>query len=494
MIGRNTSRTSDCIGPRTSDWRRPAGRVVAVAIALVLVAAGGPGYAQAPSGKGLPLIRDAEIEQLLREYTAPILRAAGLAKQNIQVVIINDRAFNAFVADGRRIFVNVGALLESQTPNQIIGVLAHESGHIAGGHLSRMRQEIANAQTAAVIAMLLGVGALVAGASAGAGSGMAQAGAAAVMAPQSMIQRTLLSYARAQEEQADRAGVKFLNATGQSSKGMYDTFKRFADQTMFSSRYIDPYLQSHPLPVERVRALEGLAKSSPYWEKRDSAETQLRHDLMRAKVSGYLERPETVANRYPLRDTSLPARYARAVAAYRHSDIRSAVVQIDALIEQHPDNPYFHELKGQALLEGGRPAEAVAPLRRAIAMAPNGDLMRVMLAQALLASSDTRQADDAISLLRGVIMRDSDMVEAYRHLAVAYGRKGDLPQADLASAQAAFTSGDFATARGLAGRAKGRFPTGSPGWVKADDIASYKPPNAGKLLGRPGGFTPARDQ
>jgi predicted Zn-dependent protease len=462
------------------------------------LAAPGPVLSQpANRAKGLPVIRDAEIEQLLREYTAPILRAAGLAKQNIRIVIINDRSFNAFVADGRRIFVNVGALLESQTPNQIIGVLAHEAGHIAGGHLSRMRQEIANAETAAVIAMLLGIGAVVAGASAGgSGNNMSQIGAAAMMGPQSMIQRTLLSYQRAQEDQADRAAVKFLNATGQSAKGMHDTFKRFAEQTMFTARYSDPYLQSHPLPAERVRALEELAKTNPYWNKTDSAELQLRHDLMRAKVSGFLERPDTVANRFPLRDSSLPARYARAIAAYRHSDLRGALAQIDALIQQNPNNAYFHELRGQALIESGRPAEAIAPLRRAMALAPSGDPIRVMLAQALIATNDARLIDEAIALLRGVVMHDSDMVDAYRHLAMAYGRKNDLPQADLASAQAAFASGDFATARGLAGRAKTRFPTGSPGWVKADDIATYKPPSAPGRPGRPrpGGLAPGQSQ
>jgi predicted Zn-dependent protease len=172
--------------------------------------------------KGLPIIRDAETEQLLREYTAPILRAAGLAQQNIRVVIINDRSFNAFVIDAKRIFVNAGALVQSQTPNQIIGVLAHETGHIAGGHLSKLRAELANAQTAMILGMLLGVGAMVA--SSRSGGNMGGNPAAAILAPQSMVMHSILAYQRQQEEQADRAGVKFLNATGQSTKGMYDTF------------------------------------------------------------------------------------------------------------------------------------------------------------------------------------------------------------------------------------------------------------------------------
>ena len=426
-------------------------------------------------GRGLPLIRDAEIEQLLREYTQPILRAAGLAQQNIRVVIINDRVFNAFVADGRRIFVNVGALMESKTPNEIIGVFAHETGHIAGGHLARMREEIARAETSAIIAMLLGVGAMVAGAKTNS-SGVGQVGAAALSAPQSVAMRSLLSYVRQQEEQADRAGVKFLAATGQSAKGMYDTFNRLADQLLVSSRYIDPYLQSHPMPKERVAALEVVAKTSPYWGKKDPPELQQRHDLMRAKLSGFIERPETVLRRFPASDNSLPARYARAIVAYRHADLRSALAQIDALVQAQPNNPYFLELKGQALMENGRAADAIVPLRKAVALAPNATLIEILLAQALVATNDPKHAAEAIPLLRVAVTREPDMPDGYSQLAMAYGQKGDLAEADLAAAQAAFARGDFKTARDLAARAKTRFPTGSPGWVRADDIVTYKPP------------------
>jgi len=452
----------------------PAARATAILTATALALSAGPAWAQPVPGKGLPIIRDAEIEQLLREYTTPLLRAAGLGPQNVQVVIIDQKAFNAFVMDGRRIFVNAGALFESTTPNQIIGVLAHESGHISGGHLSKMRQEIANASTQMILATILGVGAMVA-ASAGGVQGAGQVGMAAMSAPQEIIKRSLLSYVRAQEEQADKAAVKILTATGQSSKGMYETFRRFADQTMFSARYIDPYVQTHPMPTERVQALESIAKTSPYWDKTDPPELQQRHDMMRAKLAGYLEQPDTVVRRYPLSDTSLPARYARAISAYRFSDLRNAVGQIDGLIRAQPNNPYFHELKGQALMESGKGAEAVAPLRQAVSLAPNARLIRAMLAQALVASNNPAHADEAIAILRDVLVHEKELVNGYRHLAAAYGRKGDLAQADLASAQASFASGDFKTARELAARAKTRLPTGSPGWVKADDIATYRP-------------------
>jgi predicted Zn-dependent protease len=446
--------------------------LVAVVTACAVALASVPARAEKEGG-GLPVIRDAEIEQVLRDYSTPILRAAGLGQRNIRVVIINDRSFNAFVIDAKRIFVNAGALMDSQKPNQIIGVLAHETGHISGGHLSKLRAELANAQTAAIVAMLLGVGAMAAAAvsrnNVGGNPAIGMIGA------QGVIQRSLLAYQRQQEEQADRAGVHFLDSTGQSAKGMYETFKRFADQMLFASSRADPYLQSHPMPTERLAALSEIAKTSPNWEKKDPADLQARHDLMRAKLFGYMERPDTLLRRYPPSDTSLPARYARAVSTYRHADIRSAVAQMDGLIQAQPNNPYFYELKGQALVESGRAQEAIPLLRRAIATAPDPTLIRVLLGQALVGANDPRLLDEAIATLRHAVATDPDIADAYEQLAMAYGRKNDLADADLASAQAALARGQLPTARQLASRAKGRFPIGSPGWVKADDIATFKP-------------------
>src|SRR5512140_275415 len=367
--------------------RQKAFRLTAIMTAAALAFA--PMSAALAQEKGPRVIRDTEAEQLLRDYTRPILRAAGLEKQNIQVVIIHDATFNAFVADGRRIFVNYGAIMQSETPNQIIGVLAHETGHLAGGHLAKMREQMAQAQTQMIIAMLLGAGAMVAGARSGnSNSGLSNAGAAAIAGPQEMIRRNLISYVRAQEENADRAGVKFLNATGQSAKGMYETFKRFSNDSLFAAHGADPYLQSHPMPADRVAGLEGLARSSPYWDKKDDPALQLRHDMVRAKISAFMERPDTVYRRYPLSNDSLPARYAHAIATYRHGDPRSALAQIDALIQLQPANPYFHELRGQALLEGGKPSEAIVPLRKAVTLSNNAPLIEMLLGQALVGTDN----------------------------------------------------------------------------------------------------------
>ncbi len=455
--------------------RQKTSRLTTVTAAIALaIAPISPALAE--QEKGPPIIRDTEAEQLLREYTRPILRTAGLEKQNIQVVILNEKGFNAFVADGRRIFVNYGALMQADTPNQIIGVLAHETGHLAGGHLSKLREQLAQAQTQMIIAMLLGAGAMVAGArSTSSNSGLANAGAAAIAGPQEMIRRTLISYVRQQEENADRAGVKFLTATGQSAKGMYETFKRFTNESLFAARGADPYLQSHPMPAERVAALEELARSSPYWDKKDDPALQLRHDMVRAKVSAFMERQDTVYRRYPQSNDGLPARYARAIATYLHGDLRTALAQIDGLIQVQPTNPYFHELRGQALLEGGKPAEAIAPLRKALQLSNNAPLIEMLLGQALVATDNKAYTEEAIAILRAAVARETEAPLGYTQLAMAYGRKGDFAQADLASAQAAFLRGDNKTARELASRAKTRFAIGTPGWVRADDIVSAKP-------------------
>ncbi|MGY3126482.1 putative Zn-dependent protease [Bradyrhizobium sp. S3.14.4] len=331
-----------------------------------------------------------------------------------------------------------------------------------------------------IIAMLLGAGAIAVGSTRGSNSagnnGLANAGAAAIAGPQEMIRRTLLSYQRQQEENADRAGVKFLTATQQSPKGMYETFKRFTSESLFAARGTDPYLQSHPMPAERVASLQEFASSSPYWDKKDDPALQLRHDMARAKISAFMERPETVYRRYPQTNDSMPARYARAISTYLHGDLRSALAQIDALIQVQPNNPYFYEVRGQALLEGGKPAEAIPALRKAVQLSNNAPLIEMLLGQALVGSDNKAYTDDAVRILRAAVAREPEAALGYMQLAMAYGRKGDYAEADLASAQAAYLRGDNKTARELATRAKTRFAVGTPGWVKADDIVAAKPP------------------
>lgn len=441
--------------------------VTAVGAALV-TPAGAQSQRRSPT-----IIRDAEIEALMRDYTRPIFKAAGLTQQNIQVVLIGDDSFNAFVADGKRIFINTGALKKSATPNEVIGVLAHETGHIAGGHLARMRQQMESAQTAAIVAMLLAAGGVAAGAASGANMGGAAAGA--ITGPQEAIRRTILSYRRSEEQAADRSAITYLAATKQSPRGMLTTFERFQNEQIFISQRIDPYVLSHPMATDRIAVLSDLAQKSPYLNVKDPPELQARHDMMRAKLVGYTQSPDAVARVYPPSNTSLPARYARAISAYRFGSIPEAIRQIDALISQNPGNPYFYEIKGQALLEAGRAKEAVPPLRRAVQLSGGNPLIRMLLGQALVASDDKASMDEAIRELNFSLQREPTTSSGWRYLAMAYGQKGDYPNADLASAQSALNAGDFKLARELAGRARTKFPLGSPGWLKADDIVNSKP-------------------
>lgn len=460
--------------PRPRLFLKRTFRAAVVALAAATLASPPPAQAQSP---GRILIRDAEIEALLRDYSMPVLGAAKLRTGFIKVAIIGDRSFNAFVADGQKIFVNAGALIDAKTPNELIGVLAHETGHLAGGHLARLRQEVGTAQMLAIAGMLLG-GAAVAGAAASGGRvGNAGTGAAGIFTgTQELVRRNLLSYQRGEEQAADRAALNYLAATQQSPKGMLTTFKRFADNALFTTRSMDPYLLSHPLPQERIANLEDTAKKSPYYEKKDSPALQARHDLMRAKLIGFMERPETVARAYPPYDNSAAARYARAISNHRNARTSEALRMMDELLREQPGNPYFWELKGQMLLESGRARESIPILRKAVSMAPSAGLIQILLGHALVSTEDAKLMDEAIRVLSGAAVREPEAPEAYRHLSTAYARKNNIAMAEVSAAQYFFNSGQYQEARQQADRAKNKLPVGSPSWLKAEQILDYRPP------------------
>lgn len=446
-----------------------ASAVLGAAVAWASVA---PTQAQS---RRMSFIRDAEIEQVMREYLDPLLGAAGLRKGFIRVVLVSDRSFNAFVADGKRVFVNIGAIMESTTPNQIIGVLAHETGHIAGGHLARMRAEIDKATAIAVIGTILG-GAAVIGTARSPQVGSTPIGAVGTLLGGSeMARRSLLAYQRGEEQAADRGGISFLEKTGQSPKGMLETFERMANDSLFSATRIDKYLMSHPLPQERVSALRELAPKSPFFGQKDPPARQAKHDLIRAKLYAFTGDANEIARRYPAYNTTLAARYARAIIDYRFGRPDAAMRSIDSLIAEQPGNPYFWELKGQALLEGGRPSEALAPLRKAVALAPGQALIRTMLGHALVAQDTPASITEAIKELTNATSRDPDNYEGFRYLSQAYARKGDEGNAALAAAREALISGEFADAQRFAKRAMPLLPANSPAYLAARDIAESKP-------------------
>lgn len=431
------------------------------------------------------LIRDAETEAVLRVYAKPILNAAGLGSQGIRIHIVNDRHFNAFVVDGHNMFMHAGTLMNAKTPNQVIGVIAHECGHITGGHLARLRTQVSRAKSAAIMLQLLGLAAMAAGAATGEG-GIGQAGMGVAFGGQDAALRTLLAYRQNEESSADQAGVSFLNATKQSGRGMIETFELMASK-LVGVQGIDPYLQSHPLPNQRIVQLRELVTSSPYYDNLDPPELQFRHDLMKAKLFGFLDQPQSVFNRYPQTDQSLPAMYARAIATYRQSGVKVAMPQLDALIGAQPDNPYFYEIKGQFLFESGNSKAAVPPLREAVKLHPEEPLLRIMLGQALLGSNDRKLVDEAITNLRTALAREDSSAMGYRQLAAAYARKAEgvaaagakkqyMAQAALASAEAYFYEGQLKLAKQQAKRARDGFIDGTPNWIRADDILAFQVP------------------
>jgi predicted Zn-dependent protease len=450
-------------------WRRFVSLVCAISFACTSLA--GPVSAQSDR-KGPSLIRDAEIESLMRLYSRPIFHAAGLNPGSVHVYIINDPRINAFVAGGQRIFIHTGLLTQAATPNEVIGVLAHETGHVAGGHLARMQNELDRKSSLAIIGMLLGAAAVAGGAATGEAE-VAQAGGGIMMGTQGLSQRLLLSYVRAMEASADQAAIKFLTATGQSGKGMLTLFQKLANQSLASLQDVSPYVLTHPMPLERIRNLEIEAKASKYFDTPDKPQIMLRHKLMQAKLVGFLQPAQTVFQRYPPSDTSLPGRYARAIAMFRSGDTRNAVPVIDSLIRDLPSDPYFYELKGQALLEGGQPAQAVAPLRQAIKMLPNSGLIRIMLAQALLGTENRANAQAALSELRLARKTEDDAPVLYQFMAMAYGLMGDIPRADLATAEAAYFRGDKKLAEQKAKVAMATLKRGSADWLRANDILNF---------------------
>jgi predicted Zn-dependent protease len=425
-----------------------------------------------PSGPSLPLIRDAEIEGLLRLYSKPIFKAAGLNPSAVRVYIINNDKINAFVAGGQRLFIHTGLLTRAKTPNEVIGVLAHETGHIAGGHLARMGIELDRASVKSIIGTLIGVAAMVGGAASGQRSA-AQAGQGIVIGSQGLAQRGMLSYQRDMEASADQAALKFLKATGQSPKGMLTLFQLLANESLASLENADPYLLSHPMPLERIRNLELEAHKSEFFERDDAPQLLLRHHLMQAKLAGFMQSPQYVFQRYPSSDKSLPARYARSISMFRKGDTKNAIPIIDSLIADMPEDPYFWELKGQALLEGGTPVKALAPLRQANKLLPNSGLIQIFYAQALIATENRTNIRQALNVLTLAKKTERDSVDIYKYSALAYGYLNDLPRAELATAEMAMMQGDTALAAEKAKRVIEQFKHGSPEWIKANDILNF---------------------
>lgn len=431
-------------------------------ILLTVLAAVLPTAVEAQRRGGISLVRDAEIETTIRAYAAPLFAAAGLSNDAITVHLVNDRVLNAFVAGGQRIFINTGLLIRSERPAQVIGVLAHEIAHIAGGHLARMGGAIEDATTAMILSMLFGAAAAVAG------SG--DAAMAAVLGGQQVAERSFLAFTRSQESAADQAGAGYLEQTGQSVSGLIEFLRIIGQQDLLHSARQDPYARTHPMTPERVAALESRLSRSPSRNARDTPENIERFKRMQAKLVGYLEGLAVTLRKYPETDTSLYGRYARAFAYFRALDFSRALSETERLIQDYPNDPFFHELKSDILLNMGRVADSLPPAQEAHRLAPNEPLIAFGVAQRLVALEDNGRLDEAIGILKQVTLREPDNSAAWQQLATAYGRSGDIGMASLASAERYLVINALRDAQGQAERAARLMKEGSPGWLRAQDI------------------------
>lgn len=430
--------------------------VCAALLALAALATPRPAAAQS-------LIRDSEIEATLRAYAEPLLTAAELNPGDVRINVLQDPTLNAFVTGGQNIFFHTGLIQTAETPLQLKGVMAHEIGHIAGGHLARSREAIEGAYAPAIVSIGLGILAIAAGAP--------DAGAALIAGSQQLAVASFFRHTKVQESSADQAAMTFLEDSGQSGAGLLEFFEEFRYQEVVSEQRRNPYFRSHPLSSDRIESLRLRVSGSPHRETPDSAEDVERFVRMQAKLFGFLEPPTRTFTRYPETDTSIPARYARAVAAYRVPDIARATAETEALIAEEPENPYFQELLGQILFEAGRSAASVPPYRRAVALKPGDALIETGLARAILAAEGKAGAEEAAQILERVVTREPDNPFAWRELAGAYDKLGKPGLAQLATAEQAFSQGDYPRALNFAERAKRALDAESIAWRRAADIS-----------------------
>lgn len=434
-------------------------RIIGLAV-LLLALAGAPAQAQ---GNSVQLIRDAEIENIIRGYATPIFHAAGLVSDAVEIHLVRDDRLNAFVAGGQRLFINTGLLMRAESANQVIGVIAHECGHIAGGHLARVQDELRNAEIKSILAAIVGVAVGVSTGNGGAAGTIMAGGRGAALTD-------LLRYSRAQESAADAAALKYLDATGQSARGM-DQFLRIlqTDIRMQGGRE-SPYLSSHPLTADRISAIENHMALSRYTNVKPPHKQVVQFQMMRAKLVGFLQPLDHVLRQYPETDTSAPARYARSIAYYLKGNLAVALPLVDSLIAEQPDNPYFYELKGQMLFENGRLKDALAPYRKSVELAPNEPLLRVGLARTQVETGDAALLEPAKVNLDAAASREPQLREIWRLITVVNGRLGKMGETALAQAEYELLGGDLAAARTHADRAAAQLPMGSPGWLRAQDI------------------------
>jgi predicted Zn-dependent protease len=421
------------------------------------------------------LIRDTEIERVLKSYEDPLLVAAGIDPATVRLYLISDPEINAeatqspIANEEEDILVNTGTFLQLRTPNQIIGILAHETGHIAGGHLIRDTTAMQKASIPMLIGMAVGIAAIAAGAGGDAGMGAIMMGQQAAMAQ-------FLAFSRAQEATADQMGQKFLLKTHQSGRGMEEVFEKFANENAMSAYYLSPFVSDHPADRERIDLLDREVNASPYKDAQDSAEVVHEFHMIQAKLSGYLSNPQAVLVRYPLSDQSEEAHYARGMAYFRQPDMAKALDEINALVKEEPKNPYFWEVLGQINVEMAQPMKGVGPYQKAVDLLPDAPLLRIDLAAAQLATERPALAKPALDNLKIALRQENDNTFAWYETAQAYSQLGNEPMANLSTAELDYNAGNMRDAAHFATVAAQALPKGSPDWQRANDIMAVITP------------------
>jgi len=440
--------------PRVVALRVVYRSLISATAALAVLAAAGSASAQS-------LIRDTEIEGIIHEWSEPVFVAMGLEPTEVEILLVNDQDLNAFATRGRIMGLNTGLILQTKTPNQLLGVIAHEAGHIKNRHTLRDGAQNAGMQPM-IMTMALGALAAIAGAP--------DAGAALLASSQYFGTLGALRYMQSQEGEADITGARALERAGESGKGMVEFFENFRSQEVFSDQRRYPYFRSHPLSSARIEALRRPVEAAPHYSHQDSPERMAQHALVVAKIRSFMESPNAALRDYPSSDTSLPARYARSIAWYRDGQTDKALDAVDALLTEQPANPYFWELKGQILFEEGRPAEAIGAHQKAVELKPDAPLLKINLAHALIETNDPANLDAAVDQLKRAVALEKDNTLAWRLLGQAYASQGKEGEARLASAEYWFAMGRTEQANQFAMRARDMLDRNSIEWRRATDI------------------------
>ena len=443
--------------PKTSFGRHAVVAALSLAISTCLTV-------EPVAAQGIDLIRDTEIERTLKSYEDPIATSAGLDPAAIHIYIVNDSSINAFVAEGQNMFINTGLFLQLKTPNQVIGVMAHETGHIAGGHLLRDTSAMSKASVPMLIGMAVGIAAMVAGAG--------QAGMGAIALGEQAAMSQFLAFSRVQEGTADQMGQRFLRLTHQSGQGMVEVFETMANRAAMAGAFKNPFISDHPADRERIDLLQRLSDASPYRDVKDSPETVHEFHMIQAKLYGFLSKPEDVLIRYPLSDKSEEARYARGIAYFQKPELKLALEEINSLIKDEPKNPYFYEVLGQIYVSMAQPEKGVLAYQKSVNAMPDAPLLRTLLATAQLATEKPAYAKPALDNLKISLQQDPDDSFGWYETAAAYSALNNQPMADLSTAEMYYYAGAMPRAAMFAKRAAHVLPEGSADWERANDILS----------------------